>query len=116
MVLVQERHLTPQPIAQRVVRQQVQEAAAEVAEDGSSVALTVELPGTPAVTDRWASIAREGAGNRMSFGFIKEPAMTPHMALRRLEALIASTDAPKAKLDEAEACLQVLWKHVLQGA
>lgn len=41
--------------------------------------------------------------------------MTPQAALRRLESILQSTDAPKATLDEAEGCFKTLWDALLLG-
>jgi hypothetical protein len=41
--------------------------------------------------------------------------MTPQAALRKLKRLLASTDAPYAKIQEAETYFDRLWKYVLKG-
>jgi hypothetical protein len=41
--------------------------------------------------------------------------VTPQQALRKLEALTITTDAPMEKVMEAEECLKVLWDLVLLG-
>jgi hypothetical protein len=41
--------------------------------------------------------------------------MTPHAALRKLEALVRTSDLPHEPALEAEDCLSTLWRYVLLG-
>jgi hypothetical protein len=100
--------------------------AVRVADDGNSVAITVELPDAgvsatgraprqPNAQSFSASLERAVRGDSLRAALSSAPALTPHAALRKLEALLASTDAPKAKIDEAESYFRVLWKRVMLG-